>query len=178
MIIIFTWFFTKYVAVESIFDTSVPLRNSIVIPGQDEETIISDLNLPSLIAIQCKKRRTALVVIKVARSACHKLKKSDFWATGPIGWFRTYPVAYPIYRPEDKFEIAGNPYYVYPMFKPLLTAPGSHTDYLIINEHCQLVGAVILSKKKVQNGKKNKNLEPFFKSSNTFTKCLIEMEQL
>ncbi|RKF64842.1 hypothetical protein OnM2_015044 [Erysiphe neolycopersici] len=114
---------SRYISPNSTFYTAIPIKNSIEVPGQDEETINPDSSSPSLIAIHCKSRHGAQAVIKIAKSACKKIKKTDFWITGPIGWFRTYPAVYPICRAGDGFEIAGNPYYLYPLFKPLFAVP-------------------------------------------------------
>ncbi|KAI6250716.1 hypothetical protein HI914_00233 [Erysiphe necator] len=176
VIVVFILCATNLNVAVTTFQKSIPIQNSIVVPGQDKETIFQDPNSPSLVAVQCRKRRTAQAVIKVAKSACRKLKEIDIWVPGPVGWFRTFPTIYPVHNPEDGFEIAGNPYYVYPMFKPLLAAPGSHTDYVVINKHCQLVGAVTWSKIKA-NGKNKSWKNMFYKSKKSFTKCMVEMAQ-
>ncbi|RKF59011.1 hypothetical protein OnM2_063070, partial [Erysiphe neolycopersici] len=148
------------------------------VPGQDKETINPDRNLSSLVAVYCRQRHTARAAIKVAKTACDKLKKVDSWITELFIWSRSYPAVYPIRRLKDGFDILGNPYFIYPMFKSLLTSPGRHTDFILINEHCQLVGAVVWSKIKKPGKNKLKFLHIFRKSPSGFKKCVVEMTRL
>lgn len=142
MIVFLILFSPRLCISNSTFYTSVPIGNSIEIPGQDEETINQDPSFPSLIAIHCKKKHGAQAVIKFAKHACKKLKKRNFWVVGPIAWFRTFPVVYHLRSSEDGFEILGDPYYIYPMFKPLFAVPGNSYCINLICPH-NLIRALV-----------------------------------
>ncbi|KAI6244715.1 hypothetical protein HI914_07461 [Erysiphe necator] len=129
---------------------AIPAKNSMNIKGQDRLTVNPNKRLPQLSGANCASRRYAgFIVTDAAEAACKLIKNPGFTQK-----FKKYPKSYRPVRPSDEFEIPGNPYYIYPVGYKGQTFGDRDADFAVINEKCQLVGVVVMTKFEVKNSVK------------------------